>query len=110
MNGREIIDEVVIHVPVVAQRQFPMNEIVQRTVEAPKVQYIDKVAGCPGPVDMQRQAHTVQGAQHHVDISASTQRQVPTIQDAAGPCHSAIGEDDSDDLHEPAGGKEHSGS
>ena len=62
------------------QRQVPAIRSVQKTVEVPKVQYIDKVADIP--VDMQRQVSTIQAAQHIdevVDAPALTQNEVPTI-------------------------------
>ena len=43
------------------QRQVPAIRSVQKTVEVPRVQYIDKVADIP--VDMQRQLSTTQAAQ-----------------------------------------------
>ena len=56
------------------QRQVPAIRSVQKTVEVPRVQYIDKVADIS--VDMQRQVSTIQAAQHIdevVDVPAITQ-------------------------------------
>ena len=55
---------------------------VQKTVEVPRVQYIDKVADMP--VDMQRQVSTTQAAQdieEVEDVPALTQSEVPNIPD-----------------------------
>ena len=55
---------------------------VQKTVEVPRVQYIDKVADIP--VDMQRQVSTIQAGQHIdevEDVTALTQSEVPNIPD-----------------------------
>ena len=55
---------------------------VQKTVEVPRVQYIDKVADIP--VDMQRQVSTTQAAQdieEVEDVPALTQSEVPNITD-----------------------------
>ena len=64
------------------QRQVPAIRSVQKTVEVPRVQYIDKVADIP--VDMQRQVSTTQAAQdieEVEDVSALTQSEVPNIPD-----------------------------
>ena len=64
------------------QRQVPAIRSVQKTVEVPRVQYIDKVADIP--VDMQRQVSTLQAAQHIdevEDVPALTQSEVPNISD-----------------------------
>ena len=50
------------------QRQVPAIRSVQKTVEVPRVQYIDKVADIP--VDVQRRGSIIQAAQHdlqHID-------------------------------------------
>ena len=55
---------------------------VQKTVEVPRVQYIDKVADIP--VDMQGQVFTIQAAQdidEVEDVPALTQSEVPNIAD-----------------------------
>ena len=55
---------------------------MQKTVEVPRVQYIDKVADIP--VDMQRQVSTTQAAQdieEVEDVPALTQSEVPNIPD-----------------------------
>ena len=55
---------------------------VQKMVEVPRVQYIDKVADIP--VDMQRQVSTTQAAQdieEVEDVPALTQSEVPNIPD-----------------------------
>ena len=44
------------------QRQVPAIESVQKTVEVPRVQYIEEVADIP--VDVQRQGSTTQASQH----------------------------------------------
>ena len=95
--------EKVIYIPVVVQRQVPMtmqlrktigtqqiSENVQKTVEIPKVQVVDKVVHIP--VNSERNAPTIQSAQKMVeiprvqyidkvaDIPVDVQRQVSTIQ------------------------------
>ena len=62
------------------QRQVPAIRSVQKTVEVPRVQYIDKVADIP--VDEQRRGSTIQAAQHIdevVDVPALTQDEIPSI-------------------------------
>ena len=44
------------------QRQVPAIRSVQKTVEVPRVHYIDKVADIS--VDVQRRGSTIQAAQH----------------------------------------------
>ena len=64
------------------QRQVPAIRSVQKTVEVPRVQYIDKVADIP--VDMQRQVSTTQAAQdieEVEDVHALTRSEVPNIPD-----------------------------
>ena len=64
------------------QRQVPAIRSVQKTVEVPRVQYIDKVADIP--VDMQRQVSTTQAAQNIEeveDVPALTQSELPNIPD-----------------------------
>ena len=64
------------------QRQVPAIRSVQKTVEVPRVQYIDKVADIP--VDMQRQVSTTQAAldiEEVEDVPALTQSEVPNIPD-----------------------------
>ena len=64
------------------QRQVPAIRSVQKTVEVPRVQYIDKVADIP--VDMQRQVSTTQAAQdieEVEDVPALTHSEVPNIPD-----------------------------
>jgi len=53
--------EKVVPVPVTKNRQVPMVQTVQRTVEVPEVQYIDKVVDIP--VERQRQVPMVQTVQ-----------------------------------------------
>ena len=64
------------------QRQVPAIRSVQKTVEVPRVQYIDNVADIP--VDMQRQVSTTQAA-HDIeeveDVPALTHSEVPNIPD-----------------------------
>ena len=69
------------------QRQVPAIRSVQKTVEVPRVQYIDKVADIP--VDMQRQVSTTQAAQdieEVEDVPALTQSEVPNIPDDDEDC------------------------
>ena len=64
------------------QRQVPAIRSVQKTVEVPRVQYVDKVADIP--VDMQRQVSTTQATQdieEVEDVPALTQSEVPNIPD-----------------------------
>ena len=37
----------IVYIPVVAQRQIPMVQTVQKTMEIPQLQYIDKVVDVP---------------------------------------------------------------
>ena len=68
-----------------ARNQPDKNRAIRnahKTVEVPRVQYIDKVADIP--VDMQRQVSTTQTAQdieEVEDVSALTQSEVPNIPD-----------------------------
>ena len=75
------------------QRQVPAIPSVQKTVEVPRVQYIDKEADIP--VNMQRQVSTIQAAQdidEVVDVLALTQSAVGTIPE--DPClNKTAGED-----------------
>ena len=66
----------VVDVPRVMQKQVPAIQKVQKTVEVPQVQYIDKV------VDVQKTVKVpqVQFLDKVVDIPNVRQRQVPTIQ------------------------------
>ena len=66
------------------QRQVPAIRSVQKTVEVPRVQYIDKVADIP--VDMQGHGSTTQASQHdmqHIDevvhVPALMESEVPTV-------------------------------
>ena len=62
--------------------QVPTVQRVQKTVEVPRVQCIDKVADIS--VDMQRQVSTLQAGQHIEeveDVPALTQSEVPNIPD-----------------------------
>ena len=68
------------------QRQVPAIRNAQKTVEVPRVQYIDKVADIP--VDERRRGSTIPAAQHdlqHIDeavhVPALAQSEVPNIQD-----------------------------
>ena len=75
------------------QRQVPAIRNAQKTVEVPRVQYIDKVADIP--VDEQRRASTIQAAQHIdevVDVTALTQDEIPTIPDV--PCLDETADED----------------
>ena len=65
-----------------ATRHPPAIRSVQKTVEVPRVQYIDKVADIP--VDMQGQVFTIQAAQDIDEVEgvpALTQSEVPNIPD-----------------------------
>ena len=73
------------------QRQIRTIQSVQRTVDVPKVQYIDQVADIT--VNVQRHVFTIQAAQHdtqHIDevvhVPALMQSEVPAIPDADDPC------------------------
>ena len=62
------------------QRQVPASGSIQKTVEGPRVQYIDKVADIP--VDVRRRGSTIQAAQdidEAEDVPALTQSDVPNI-------------------------------
>ena len=64
------------------QRHVLAIRNAHKTVEVPRVQYIDKVADIP--VDMQRQVSTLQAGQHIdevEDVPALTQSEVPNILD-----------------------------
>ena len=77
------------------QRQVPAIRSVQKTVEVPRVQYIDKVADIP--VDVQRRWSTVQAAQHIdevVDVPALTQSEVPTVPDTDDLCLDETADED----------------
>ena len=81
------------------QRQVPAIRSVQKTVEVPRVQYIDKVADIP--VDVQRQVSTIQAAQHdmqHIDevvhVPAPMESEVPNIPDADDLCLDETAEED----------------
>ena len=78
------------------QRQAPAIRIVQKTVEVPRVQYIDKVAD--NPVDVQRQGSTIQASQHDMDevghVPVPTQSGAPTIPDTEEPCLDETADDD----------------
>ena len=101
-------------VSVVKLRQIVMK---QKTVEVPKVQFVDTVVDIP--VDLQRSARTLQSTQETVevprvqlidkmvDVPAIMQRQVSTTQDTEDPCLAAIGHEASDDLNEAAEPEDH---
>ena len=79
------------------QRQVPAIQSVQKTVEVPRVQYIDKVADIP--VDVQRPVSTIQAAQHdtqHIDevedVPVPTQSTVPRVPD--DPCSNETADED----------------
>ena len=64
------------------QRHVLAIRNAHKTVEVPRVQYIDKVADIP--VDIQRQLYTTQAGQHIdevEDVTALTQSEVPNIPD-----------------------------
>ena len=70
------------------QRQVPAIRSVQKTVEVPRVQYIDKVADIP--VDVQRRGSITQASQHDIDevghVPVPTQSVAPTIPDTGDLC------------------------
>ena len=80
-------------------RQVTAIRSAQKTVEVPRVQYIDKVADIP--VDVQRQVSTTQAAQHdtqHIDeavhVPALMESVAPTIPDRRNrlhPCYRRAG-------------------
>ena len=81
------------------QRQVPAIRSVQKTVEVPRVQYVDKVADIP--VDVQRRGSIIQAAQHdlqHIDedvhVPALMQSEVPTIPDTDDLCSNETGDED----------------
>ena len=78
------------------QRQGPAIHSVQKTVEVPRVQYIDKVADIP--VDVQRQGSTIQASQHDIDevghVPVPTQSGAPTIPDTEDLCLDESADDD----------------
>ena len=81
------------------QRQVPAIRSVHKTVEVPRVQYIDKVADIP--VDVQRRGSIIQAAQHdlqHIDedvhVPALMQSEVPTIPDTDDLCSNETGDED----------------
>ena len=81
------VAEEVVNVPVVLQRQKPVIQKVQKTVEVSQVQYVDKIVDVP--VLAQRQVPVIQTVQKTVevqrvqlldrvvDVSVVLQRQVP---------------------------------
>ena len=85
----QFIDKAV-DVPIIVQRQVPIVQKVQKTVEVFQTQFINKVVDVP--VHMQRQVPAVQVVQktaeatriqfidRAVDIPAEQQRQVPMVQ------------------------------
>ena len=77
------------------QRQVLAIRSIQKTVEVPRVQYIDKVADIP--VDVQRQGFTNQAPQYIdevVDVPVPTQSVAPSIQDTDDLClHETADED-----------------
>ena len=78
------------------QRQVLAIRSVQKTVEVPRVQYIDKVADIP--VDVQRQGSTNQDPQHDIDevghVPVPTQSASPTIPDTDDLCLDEIADED----------------
>ena len=69
---------------------------VQKTVEVPRVQCIDKVADIP--VDVQGQGSTIQTCQHDIDevghVPAPTQSVAPTIPDSDDLCLDGTADED----------------
>ena len=77
------------------QRQVPAIRSVQKTVEVPRVQYINKVADIS--VDMQRQGSTIQAAQYIdevVDVSVPKQSVAPTVPDTDDLCLNETADED----------------
>ena len=75
------------------QQQVLAIRTVQKTVEVPRVQYIDKVADIP--VDVQRQGSTNQALQHDVGhIPVPTQNVTPTIPDTDDLCLDETADED----------------
>ena len=81
------------------QRQVTAIRSVHKTVEVPKVQYIDKVADIP--VDVQRQVSTIQAAQHdtqHIDeavhVPELMESVAPTIPDTDDLCLDETADED----------------
>ena len=81
------------------QRQVPAIRSVQKTVEVPRVQYIDKVADIP--VNVQRRGSIIQAAHHdlqHIDedvhVPALMQSEVPTIPDTDDLCSNETADED----------------
>ena len=81
------------------QRQVPAIRSVQKTVEVPKVQYVDKVADIS--VDVQRQVSTFQASQHdfqHIDevvhVPAPMESEVPIIPDTDDLCLNESADED----------------
>merc|ERR1711945_75660 len=79
----------VVDIPVVAQRQIPMVQTVQKTIEIPQMQYIDKVVDVPVVQVMQvpqvqvvektveiPEIQTVQGTQTSESLGTAPVRQV----------------------------------
>ena len=79
-----------------SQRQVPAIQSVQKTVEVPRVQYVDKVADIP--VNVQRQGSTIQTSQHDIDevghVPAPTQSVAPTIPDTDDLCLDETADED----------------
>merc|ERR1712064_178886 len=76
----QFIDKVV-DIPVVAQRQIPMVQTVQKTVEIPQLQYIDKVVDVPVVQIVEKivevpEIQTVQGTQTSESLGTAPVRQV----------------------------------
>ena len=78
------------------QRHVLAIRTVQKTVEVPRVQYIDKVADIP--VDVQRQESTNQALQHDIDevghITVPTHNVTPTIPDTDDLCLDETADED----------------
>ena len=77
------------------QRQVLAIRSVQKTVEVPRVQYIDKVADIP--VDVQRQGSTNQAPQYIdevVDVPVPTQSVAPSIPDTDDLCLNETADED----------------
>ena len=78
-----------------SQRQVPAIRSVQKAVEVPRVQYIDKVADIS--VDIQRQMSTIQAVQYIdevVDVPVPTQSVAPTIPDTDDLCLNETADED----------------
>merc|ERR1719446_645412 len=66
-----------VDVPVVKQREVPMVQKVQRTVEVPQIQYVDRAVHVPQV--KQRQVPMVQTIERQVDVPMVKKVEVPHV-------------------------------